>query len=242
MPAKLTRKQIDEGLKAVPIEYLLLGAPSVEKRLTPKQREFAKELALGNTKAGAYRAAYNSKGKPDTQSRKGQILAKQDPIRAQVAALQLAEEARKHQTPAALRALVIERLTCHAIDDNIGPAQRLRALELLGKVTEVAAFTERREVVTHSDASALRDRLAQALRSALQSQATDAGMGASLLAELQPPALEVIDAPDSEPGQLGQAQPVSEELEAPPRESESAAQTDPPTPTPPNFAGAPGSA
>ena len=55
MPAKLTRKQIDEGLKAVPMEYLLLGAPSVEKRLTPKQREFAKELALGNTKAGAYR-------------------------------------------------------------------------------------------------------------------------------------------------------------------------------------------
>jgi preprotein translocase subunit YajC len=31
---------------------------------------------------------------------------------------------------------VIERLTATAIDDEIKPAQRLRALELLGKVTE----------------------------------------------------------------------------------------------------------
>lgn len=189
---RLNRKVISETLEAVPIENVLLGAPSAEKRLTPKQRKFAEAIAMGESKAGAYRKAYNSKGTPSTASRRGQDLTKHSAIAAQIDALRLAEEARKHATPAALRSLVIERLTLHAIDDSINPAQRLRALELLGKVTEVAAFTERREVVTHSDSRQIRERLVESLRAALQSGATDATPAASLLAELQPVA-EVID-------------------------------------------------
>jgi hypothetical protein len=46
---------------------------------------------------------------------------------------------------------VIERLQLEATDSTNPPAARIRALELLGKVTEVAAFTERREqTVVHS--------------------------------------------------------------------------------------------
>lgn len=189
---RLNRKVISETLEAVPIENVLLGAPSAEKRLTPKQRKFAEAIAMGESKAGAYRKAYDSKGTPATASRRGQDLTKHSAIAAQIDALRLAEEARKHATPAALRSLVIERLTLHAIDDSINPAQRLRALELLGKVTEVAAFTERREVVTHSDSRQIRERLVESLRAALTSGATDATPVSSLLAELQPVA-EVID-------------------------------------------------
>lgn len=173
-PRKLTRAQVAEGLQAVPLDTILLGAAGAkETKLTAKQRAFAEGIAMGKTKAGAYRDAYQSQGNPSTASRRGQELAKHGAIQAQIEALQLANEARKYATPAALRALVIERLTATAIDDEIKPAQRLRALELLGKVTEVAAFTERREIIKTTDAGSARAALLDNIRAALRAQAID---------------------------------------------------------------------
>ena len=222
---KLTRAAIKQGLESVPIETILLGAPAAKKQLTPKQRKFAEGIAMGKSKAGAYRDAYNTKAKPEHQSLEGQRLYAHPLVAQQIAALQVAEEARKHATPAALRALVIERLTLHAIDDNIQPAQRLRALELLGKVTEVAAFTERREVVTHSDSRAIRERLIESLRASLTADATDAG--ASLLAELSAAdtAGEIVDV---------QARAVDSESPAGRLENENLAETSTDTPAPQN--------
>ena len=77
-------------------------------------------------------------------------------------------------TPAALRALVIQQLTAHALAEDVKPAQRLKALELLGKVTEVAAFTERREIIKTTDAGSARAALLETLRQALRSSAIDA--------------------------------------------------------------------
>lgn len=168
MVKRLTRKQIAEGLEAVPLEVVLLGAAGTTgKALSPKDREFARQIALGESKAAAYRKSRPSRAKPVTQSRRGQELAKKGAVQAQIEAFKVAIEAQKYATPAHLRALVIERLTAAAIDEAIAPAQRLRALELLGKVTEVAAFTERREVVHTHDASQIRERLINSLRLAL---------------------------------------------------------------------------
>ena len=172
---KLTREQIREGLKAQPIEALLLGAGNAKKTtLTHKQRKFAQALAQGETKAAAYRAAYDTHTNPHAQSIEGQRLASHPAIALQVEALRLAAEARAYATPPALRALVLERLTAHAIDPDVKPAQRLRALELLGKVTEVAAFTERRELIKVTDSSQARTKLIQTLRDAMRAGAIDA--------------------------------------------------------------------
>jgi phage terminase small subunit len=152
----------------------MLGAANAKQtKLTAKQAKFAQALALGETKAGAYRAAYDTQASPTRHSNEGQRLAKNPMISHQVEALRLAAEARNYATPPALRALVIERLTAHAIDDTINPAQRLRALELLGKITEVAAFTERREIVRVTDSGTARDKLLVSLREALQASAID---------------------------------------------------------------------
>jgi hypothetical protein len=172
---KLTREQIREGLKAQPMEALLLGAGNAKKTtLTAKQQKFAQALAMGETKAGAYRAAYDTHTNPHAQSIEGQRLAAHPSISLQVNALRLAAEAREYATPPALRALVLERLTAHAIDPDVKPAQRLRALELLGKVTEVAAFTERRELIKVTDSGQARTRLIQTLRDAMRAGAIDA--------------------------------------------------------------------
>ena len=179
---RLTRRQVSEAMQSVSMQAVLMGASNTkERKLTSKQIKFAEALAMGESKAASYRKAYNSTGKPFTQSRRGQELAKSSAIQAQVEAFQLAIEAQRYATPQALRALVIERLTNTALDPEVKPAQKLRALELLGKVTEVAAFTERREIIRTDNPTEARDKLVQSLRLALSS----GGDGAdSLLAEL----------------------------------------------------------
>lgn len=172
---KLTRKTISEAMQSVPIESVLLGvSKSGERRLTAKQRKFAEQVALGRPAAKAYRETYDTKASPQNVGHQAHRLKADPKIAAQIDALRLAAEARKYATPAALRSLVIERLTAHAIDDAINPAQRLRALELLGKVTEVAAFTERREIIKTIDAAGAREALLESLRSALRATSIDA--------------------------------------------------------------------
>ena len=126
---------------------------------------------MGETKTGAYRQSYDTQASGAVQAVEAQRLVNNPKVALQIEAFRLAAEAKRYATPAALRNLVIERLTATAIDDDIAPAQRLRALELLGKVTEVAAFTERREVVTVTDSGALRDRLLDTLRTAITTDA-----------------------------------------------------------------------
>ena len=185
---KLSRKQITEALQTVPIEHVLFGAvESKETKLTPKQREFARQLALGESKAGAYRKSRTSKAKPETQSKRGQELAKLGAVQAQADAFRAAYEAAKYTTPAHLRSLAIHQLTMHALNEECPPAQRIKALELIGKMTEVALFTERREVVQVTDAAQIKARLMDTLRQAVQAQAIDVDTDAeSLLAELDP--------------------------------------------------------
>jgi hypothetical protein len=187
---RLTRKQVKEALEQTPIEQVLLGSVGArETKLTPKQREFARQLAMGESKAGAYRKSRESKAKPSTASRKGVALASQDHIRAQVEAFRAAFEAQKYQTPAHLRALAIHELTKHALNEDCPPAQRIKALELIGKMTEVALFTERREIVQVTDAAQAKERLLDALRTITQAEAVDVVDTAaeSLLAELAGP-------------------------------------------------------
>ena len=179
-----------EALEQTPIEQVLLGSVGArETKLTPKQREFARQLAMGESKAGAYRKSRESKAKPSTASRKGVALASQDHIRAQVEAFKAAFEAQKYQTPAHLRALAIHELTKHALNEDCPPAQRIKALELIGKMTEVALFTERREIVQVTDAAQAKERLLDALRTITQAEVVDVVDTAaeSLLAELAGP-------------------------------------------------------
>ena len=185
---RLTRKDIEAGLETMPIDTLLLGASQAKtSKLTHKQREFARSVALGETKAGAYRKSYKSKGKPKTQSIEGQRLAKDPAIALQIDAFKVALEAQKYQTPAHLRALAIHKITEKVLDTNCPPAQQLKALELLGKITEVALFTERREVVSVSNPAEMREKLMASIQLALSHSKTidmEAQSADDLLAEL----------------------------------------------------------
>ena len=209
---KLSRKAVAEALQTVPVDVVLLGAVGAKQtKLTPKQRKFAEGLAMGQSKAAAYREAYNSKAKPHHQSLEGQRLAANPAVAQQIEALQLANEAMRYATPAALRALVIQKLTEHAISDEVKPAQRLQALKLLGTVTEIAAFTERREIIKTTDPATAKAALLENLRQALRATSIDAEIVERPGASLTPVSdAGQLSSGDDDQGAAADPQPVAE--------------------------------
>jgi phage terminase small subunit len=182
---KLSRKALETAAKETPIEHIL--GRQVSGALTPKQRRFAHEVAKGATKADAYRASYDVTSKY-TMASKPYELMRDERIQREIDAYALAIEAEKHRTPAALRSLVIQGLVQVALDADTKDSVKVQALKTLGTVTEVAAFTERKEVKTISSSEDARSKVMAELRGILTAQAQDATVieadADSLLAEL----------------------------------------------------------
>ena len=198
--AKLSRKQIREGLEQIPIDTVLLGVDNPIGKLTHKQKEFARLVALGETQSGAYRGAYKSKGNTKVVAQRGYELGIRSDIQVVIDAYKLAHEAARYRTPIHLRELVIHELTKHALDTDCPPAQRIKALELLGKVSEVAAFTDRKETVVVNQSRDIRTKLIESLRNVVDVQdvivkdedadgllAELSGLGGALVEPIQQP-------------------------------------------------------
>jgi len=154
----------------------LVGAAIVDgkkprrRTLTAKQERFVQALTKGGadgkgtSQADAYRAAYSA----DRMSAhavhcEASLLAAHPEVSARVAAHRAAVERSTLSSALTRRRWIVERLE-HEAEHAQSDAGRVRALELLGKVTEVALFTDRVEQVD-SDRSPdqLRDELEQRL-------------------------------------------------------------------------------
>jgi len=163
MPQKLTRTQIREGLDTIPIETLLSSGEGKTAKITSKQREFARAIALGQSKAQAYRVSHKAKPTKATINTEPYKLARDPRIAREVEAYRLALEAEKHRTPVQLKALLVQQLVQHSLDDDFPPAQRMKALQLIGQLFEVGAFLERKETTIVHKSSDIRTRLLERL-------------------------------------------------------------------------------
>ena len=166
-PIKISRSAIKQTLKETPIEHILVGAQNVDKvNLTKKQKDFARKVAEGKPKAQAYRETYNSQGKPATQGNEAHKLAKNPKVSAMIEAFSLANEAREYLIPAQIRTMAIQNLVNIAIDDGEKTSNKLKALELIGKMSEVQLFTERKEHIHTTNAEEIKTKLLEGLRQA----------------------------------------------------------------------------
>jgi len=170
--SRLSRKAIRQGLEQTPTVDILGAA--VNAKLTTKQKAFAMNVAKGDTGAEAYRKAYNTKAKPKTQAIEACKLRARPDIAQVIEAYSTALEGQRYQTPAALRALVIQSLVQVIIDPEANHGQVVAAAKVLGTVTEVAAFTERKEVHTISSSEDARAKVMQQLRDMMKEDASDA--------------------------------------------------------------------
>ena len=182
--AKITKREIREGLEQIPIEQLLLGSAN-SRELTYKQKTFAKQVALGKPKTEAYRIAYDTKAKKSTQATDAHKIANNPNVSNMIEAYKRAFEAREYQKPERLRELVIHQLTEMALNPEVKDAQRIRSLELLGKVSEVGAFTERKETKVIHESSKIKEKLLEQLKTIINVDAKELDdSGDSLLREL----------------------------------------------------------
>ena len=201
--AKITRKAIKEGLEQIPVETILLGV-GAKPQLTHKQKEFARKIALGSTKAKAYREAYKSKGKAKTVGNNASKLAQHEGIQMEVEAYKIAIEAEKHRTPAQLKSLLIQQLVKHSLDEDFPPAQRVKCLELMGKLYEVGAFEERKTTTIVHESAKVKERLLSQLKSVMNGNYINEiqiDEGDELLSELRtdPPGEGGIEQPTTPP-------------------------------------------
>ena len=152
---------------------------------------------MGATSADAYRKAYNTKAKPKDVGNDAYQLKRRPEISSEIEAYQLAMEAEKQRTPAALRALAIQSLVQVMIDPEAKDATKVQAAKAIGAITEVALFTERRETKVITSSESTKAVLMEQLRELMRSNATDAQVieaeASTLLQELAtitPPAAD----------------------------------------------------
>jgi hypothetical protein len=184
-PSKLTRAQVSQALDSVPVSHLL--GKSATRELTGKQKRFALEVAKGSSGAEAYRTAYNTKALPKTQGNQAHKLKARPDISAEIEAYKLALESETYRTPAGLRSLIIQSLVQTIIDPDTPPAVRVQAAKVAGQITEVAAFTERKEVRTITSSEDARAKIMQELKQLTSADVQDVTVNDdadSLLAEL----------------------------------------------------------
>ena len=161
---RLSKKKIEETLDSSAMyEVLNIGKTA----LTSKQLKYCEHLARGETKAGAYRKAYNSKGNSRTVANKGWQMAERDDIQVITNAIKQAIEFERSYSAGQIRALVAHRLTVEAIAEESNPSVRVNALKALGTIAGVDSFIHRSETKVIKDSDKAKDELLEMLKSAL---------------------------------------------------------------------------
>ena len=117
--------------------------------LTPKQEKFIQELLKGNSASDSYRIAYNSKGmKASAIHCEASKLKRSPKVSQRYKTLLRRKEEYALNSSLSLRQLVLEKLREEALNKENTSQSRIRALELLGKTSDVGLFIERIETIT----------------------------------------------------------------------------------------------
>ena len=175
MPQKLTRAQIKEGLDQIPVETLLSSGQGKKAKITGKMKAFAHAVALGETKAQAYRQSYKPNATKRTMACKPYELMRDERVKREVEAYRLALDTEKHRNPVQLKALLVQQLVQHSLDEDFPPAQRMKALQLIGQLFEVGAFLERKETTVVHKSTDIRTRLLERLGTLTDVKVKDEG-------------------------------------------------------------------
>ena len=105
-------------------------------KLTPKQQTFAQCLAYGSKQTEAYRTAYDCRGFSDAGVRvQAHREAKKEKIQMEVARLRKMYVKQKHVTGEVNDEWLMVRLKDHATSPFASVRMRLRALEILTKLS-----------------------------------------------------------------------------------------------------------
>jgi hypothetical protein len=180
--AKLSRKQIKEGLDQIPIE-VIFSAKESEPKLTYKEKQFVKGVVEGKPKAQAYREAYNTKSTKQRQASDAVKLSKKPKISQAIDREEVRKKFVELRNSSQWREHILQGLLKESLDENSPPTARIQALALLGKVAEISLFEDRKTTtIIHKKSSDIEKELIEQLSSVIDVQAKETED--TLLAEL----------------------------------------------------------
>ena len=92
----------------------------------------------------------------------------------------------RSQKPAQIRELIIHNLLKMSLSDEVKDAQRIKSLELLGKLSDVQAFSEQKTTTVIHESSKLKEKLLDQLKNVIDGDIKEVGEdeGDQLLREL----------------------------------------------------------
>jgi hypothetical protein len=135
-----------QGETVVPIRpgVAMRGQGKNQYGLTAKQEAFAGFVANGNSLTASYKMAFAPPNSSDTTiMNKASELMRRDYVQARVNELVAQNNSVKQLDAVRMLSFVRERLLIEAQNTASKPADRLKALELIGKLSDVAAFRDR---------------------------------------------------------------------------------------------------
>ena len=145
----------------------LIEGGKTSDKLTAKQSAFVHAILDGASQSDAYRQAYNAEGMADNSIwREASVLFSNPKVATRIKALQARQDEAALLSGLATRQH-IQRTLFGLTTKGENDAAKIRACELLGKMTDVAAFTMRVEQVGHdADPEAIQAELEERLKKA----------------------------------------------------------------------------
>jgi len=140
-----------------------------DQPLTQKQLEFSQYVADGFTKADAFRKAYEVS--PTTTDKSVHEMASKtfnnDKVMRRIKAIQHQRAEDQRMLAVSRASMIMKHLEIEATNMDNNSSSRIRALELMGKSTEVGLFTDKVEVKTDNNSltsEELQDQLKEKLQ------------------------------------------------------------------------------
>jgi phage terminase small subunit len=225
MNMRMSKEQIKESLDQIPLESLL--NKELAKELTPKQKRFAHEVAKGESKAQAYRKAYNTKASPKVVGTDASQLSREPRIALEIERVKLALQAMEYRSPSHLKALVVDSLTKVLLDEDAKHSDKINASKVIGTISGVDMFKDIKEVNHVINSKLAKDNVLNEIKRLIKG--TDSNIvdveARSLLDELSGSAAHLGAAPSSE-----QSEPLADVHTIPLKSTDSfSSMEDPPT-------------
>ena len=199
----MSRKAIRELVKGKGIEQAMRVPKGT---LTPKMKRFAESVALGNTGADAYRAAYSNNQKPKTIGDNASRLKADSRIKTEIERIQRANELAAYHSYEGLRSIVISTLAEIATNPDEKGAVRVQSVRAIGQLVGVDAFRETKRIEHIQDSGEIKAQIMAQLKTMMLSTGDAETVDAdSLLAELAPINSANENSQDDSPTLLGDA-------------------------------------
>lgn len=239
----ISRKQARETIETIQAKGLASAIGIRQSKASRKQIAFAEKVVLSGMNASeAYRASYNTKGKPNTVNCEASKLMKNPKVTSTIDHLERAKLQAASYSIESIKALAVSTLIDIATNSD-KDAVKVQAVRSLGQIAGVDLFRETKRIESVRDSSDIREQILGQLKTMMLSSGDAVEVDANdLLSELTGSDPTVPQPCHSNNGTptiiehtipLEQSQSFSDELEQPLKSTE-------PTPMPLESAPTPG--